>query len=319
MARISVVIPTVGRDVLRRALRHLEAQEGLAAGDMEVVVVEDPGGAAEGSAAMAATGSGLEVRTVRAGRPGASAARNDGFRVAAAPLVLFIGDDILASPRLVAEHLAAHGRHPAAEVGVLGRVDWASELRPTVFMRWLERGVQFDFDTIRGEEAGWWRLYTANCSVKRSMLEAVGGFDEETFPFLYEDLDLGKRMSDERGFRLLYEPRAHGEHLHPVTPAEWARRAAAIAPMEHRFVRRHEGFEPYFLNLFRAAAEAPPARGVLARLAPIVGPRVPWIGPRVWASVDRRYTQQLAPAFLHAWPDSAGSVPSMTRKPSDSD
>jgi GT2 family glycosyltransferase len=301
VTRISVVIPTLGREMLPRALGRLEAQEGVSSGDFEVVVIEDPGAAEEGAAARALESRALDARTLRADRPGASAARNAGWRAARAPLVLFTGDDILASPRFLAEHLAAHERHPEEEVGVLGRVDWADELRVTTFMRWLDRGIQFDFDTIRDEDAGWWRLYTANCSLKRSLIEAVGGFDEETFPFLYEDLDLGKRMSDAHGFRLLYAPDAHGGHVHPMTPGEWRRRAAAIAPMELRFTRKHPGFEPYFLNLFSAAAAAPPARGLLARLAPVVPPGAPVIGERVWASVDRRYRQELAPAFLDAW------------------
>jgi hypothetical protein len=66
-------------------------------------------------------------------------------------------------------------------------------------------------------------------------------------------------------------------------------------------VAKHPDFEPYFLKLFTAAAESPPARGLLARLAPLVPPGAPVLGPRVWASVDRAYRQALAPAFLDAW------------------
>ena len=294
------MIPTLGREVLPRALARLESQEGVTSGDFEVLVVEDAT-VPEGVAARALEGRKLNGRALRATRAGASPARNVGWREARAPLVLFTGDDILASPRLVAEHVNAHDRHPEEETGILGRVDWARELRVTTFMRWLERGIQFDYDTIRGEDAGWWRLYTANCSLKRALLEKADGFDEERLPFLYEDLDLGKRMSDEHDFRLLYAPGAHGEHLHPVTVEEWKRRAAAIALMELRFTRKHPDLDPYFLKLFTEAAEAPRARGFLARFAPVVPRDAPVIGERVWGSVDRRYRQALAPAFLEAW------------------
>ena len=46
------------------------------------------------------------------------------------------------------EHLSWHARYPQREVGVLGLVRWADELRVTPFMRWLERGVHFDFEWL---------------------------------------------------------------------------------------------------------------------------------------------------------------------------
>jgi glycosyltransferase involved in cell wall biosynthesis len=297
--RLSVVIPTIGRPHLRRTLDRLDRQEGLDA-DFEAIVVQDPG-ADVPVAAEIVEGRGFEAQLLRAELRGASAARNTGWRAARAPLVLFVDDDILPGPNCLAAHLAAHRARPQSWAGVLGRVRWAPELRVTPFMRWLERGIQFDFDTIQGEEAGWWRLFTANCSIKRTMLEAVRGFDEEWLPYLYEDLDLGKRMCEEHGFRLFYEPRAVGDHLHATTLEEWHGHVALVASSEWRFVQKHPELEPWFLKLFRAAADEPRARGLLARLAPLVPPGAPWIGPRVWASVDRRYRQALAPSFLEAW------------------
>ena len=74
-------------------------------------------------------------------------------------------------------------------------------------------------------------FYTANVSVKRSMLELVHGFDEERFPFGYEDTDIGYRMS-RHGFRLLYNPAARAQHLHAPTLEEWSRRVVRIARAE---------------------------------------------------------------------------------------
>src|SRR5581483_5039527 len=105
--------------------------------------------------------------------------------------------------------------HPEPEYGMLGYVRWARELKVTPFMRWLEHGTQFDYHSIRGE-AGWGSFYTANVSLKRQMLERVDGFDEERFPFLYEDTDRGYRLY-EHGFHLLLRRRAGAEHLHATT------------------------------------------------------------------------------------------------------
>jgi hypothetical protein len=219
---------------------------------------------------------------------------------------LFLDDDVLALPGLVAAHLAAHDREPAADVGVLGHVRWARRPRPTAFMRWLDDGIQFDFRGLApGADAGWWRFYTANASVKRTMLERVGGFDEERFPFGYEDLDLAARMAD-HGFRLRYEPDALAEHVHPQTIEDWRERVSRIAASERRFCERHPQARPYFRELFTEAVNAPPARGHGARLAGVIPRGVPWLGPRVWASFDMWHRQQLAGPFLAAW-EAAGA------------
>lgn len=302
--RLSVVIPTYRRPrELGRTLEALERQRP-GTGPFEVVVVDDPreDDPAAVAAAVDAGRRPYPVRQLSRERPGVSAARNAGWRAARGPLVLFLGDDVLAAPDLVAEHLAWHDRHPDEPVGVLGSVRWARELPVTPFMRWLERGVQFDYGSIAGTEAGWGHFYTANVSLPRAALERVGGFDEERFPFGYEDLDLGHRLF-ETGFRLLHNAAAAAEHLHAPTVEEWRARMTTVARAEREWVRLHPELEPYFHDRLAAAAASPPARGRGARLARWVGPGVPVLGPRVWASADLRFRQALAPSFLAAWED----------------
>jgi GT2 family glycosyltransferase len=232
-----------------------------------------------------------------------SAARNVGWRAARARMVMFLGDDILADRDLLQEHLRWHKRHPDERVGVLGHVRWARELELTAFMRWLEHGTQFDYHTIQGSEAGWGHFYTSNISVKRPLLERAGGFDEEHFPFLYEDLDLGYRLSG-LGLRLLYNRRARAAHLHQTDLEEWRGRMAATAPAERRWVRLHPHLRPYFYERFSAAAARPTARGRTGRyLLRWVPTWMPWLGRRVWGNATIYYRQQLAPAFLQAWQD----------------
>lgn len=293
-------MPTLERPaLLRRVLDRLDGQTAGAA-SFEVLVAADAHEAAPAELDPILEGRRYAARRLSAPRAGASAARNAGWRAASAPLVLFLDDDVLPEPGLVEEHLAWHARHPEEEVGVLGHVRWADELRVTPFMRWLEHGIQFDYPAIRGAEAGWGRFYTANASVKRSLLERVGGFEEVRLPFGYEDLDLALRMR-EHGFRLLYARAAVAEHVHPMDLDFWKRRVARIAVSEREFVRLHPDFRPYFHELFSAAAAAPRARGYGERLARWVPRELPVIGPRVWASADATYRQALAPPFLAAW------------------
>lgn len=300
---LSVVIPTLGRgEKLDRALEHLAAQEGEF--DFEVIVVLDA--AAEQADAGRAPKRG-DVRLERAPRPGASAARNHGWRSAKAPLILFIDDDVLAAPGLVGQHLEWHRKHPDDTVGVLGHLRWADGIKVTPFMRWLENGIQFDYPRIEGTEAGWGRFYTANASVKKSILEKVAGFDEAGFPFGYEDLDLALRMH-RHGFQLLYNREAEAEHLHEMSLDFWKERIKRIARAERTFVERHPEQRPYFHDLLQAHILERPPRGWTARLAPVVLPSVPLLGPRVWASVDAVVRHELAPHFMKAWDEAPGTV-----------
>ena len=301
MSEIAVVMPTLGRPALvARVLDRLDRQT-VPPEALQLVLVADAQERGLAALDRVAAGRPYEVLRLQAARPGASAARNAGWRAASAPLVLFLDDDVLPEPQLVGEHLAWHRREPAEAVGVLGRVRWADELEVTPFMRWLEHGIQFDYEAIDGVQAGWGRFYTANASVKRQLLERLGGFDEVELPFGYEDLDLALRAHHACGFRLLYNRAAAAEHLHEMDMALWLRRVARIARAERRFMELHPGFEPYFFNLFSRAAAAPPAKRSVARLAGVVPRSAPVIGRLVWGSANGVYLQTLAPAFLDAW------------------
>ena len=310
------MIPTLGRRAsLLRVLACLDEQRSPSS--FEVVVVEDAAEAEDSS--PPAEGRGYDLRVLRASRPGASAARNAGVAAARSALILFLDDDVLPSPELVREHIAWHGDRPEPEIGVLGHVTWAAELKVTTFMHWLDHGIQFDYRSIAGGEAGWGRFYTANVSVKRSMIEAVGGFDEVRLPFGYEDLDLAYRMAN-RGFRLLYNPAAAAEHLHEMDLDFWKRRVRRIARAEHRFCRLHPEIPPHFEPMFRGAAGSPRASGRGAALIRILPRSFPVAGERAWRSADTAFKQALAPDFLDAWdeaerePEAAGAQPDLSER-----
>jgi len=296
---LAVVIPTLGRPTTLRRVLDLLARHRAEAGALEVVVAAD---AREGDLEPlreALAGRPWPAQLVQGASDGASAARNAGWRAAVSDLVLFLGDDILPRPGLLSGHLARHTANAGHEVGVLGHIRWAPELGRSAFMVWLDHGMQFDYPSIEGDDAGWGRFNTANASVKRPLLEQAGGFDE-ALPFLYEDLDLARRL-DQRGFRLLYERGAVGDHLHRPTLEGWRRRMELVAPAERRFVAKHPEVAPYFHELFSHAAAAPAARGRTAPLIRWVPRSFPLLGELAWSSADALYRQQLAPAFLHAW------------------
>lgn len=312
---LSVVIPTIGmHDVLGRVLDRFERQSAQS-GSFEVIVVADAAEPDPAAVERVIADRPYPVRMLTGSRPGASANRNAGWRQARAPLILFNDNDTLPVPDLVVQHLDWHSRYRDEEAAVLGHVRWAPELRVTPFMRWLDQGVQFDYPNIEGIDAGWGRFYTANVSVKRSFVERLDGFDEERLPYRYEDLDFAYRAS-KFGLRVLYNRRAVVDHLRPMTLEYYRGQIRRTAAAEWRFTRLHPEIQPYFHRMFSHAASLPRASGRGIRLARWVPRWVPWLGPRVWTSVDISYKQALAPDFLEAWEQAAADDEPVQAEPS---
>jgi GT2 family glycosyltransferase len=229
---LTVVIPTHKRpDLLEILLRSL-AKQTLDAEAYEVVVVDD-GSRDSTSSVLSAAQSflpNLTWKVLDRGR-GPAAARNAGVAMAKGALILFVDDDIEATPDLLATHLHIQNEARDASLGVLGRVDWHPSLEITTFMKWLDSsGLQFAYDT-------WLRpgpvdppvgaFYTANVSVPRRLLEDVGGFNER-FPFAaYEDMELAWRMW-KRGFRMDYHPEAQAYHTRPIDLTTFRARMAKV-------------------------------------------------------------------------------------------
>jgi len=308
MSRLSVVISTLGMyESLERVLAGYERQEADRDA-FEVIVAVDRADPEPETVDRLLEGRPFPTSRVTGRIPGLSANRNVGWRAAATPLVLFTDNDTIPAPNLVSEHLAWHRDNPGEEVAVLGHVRWAPELRSTTFMRWLDRGIQFDYLNIEGVEAGWGRFYGANVSVKRALLQRVGDFEEERLPYGYEDLEWARRASDE-GLRVLYDRDAVVDHLRPMTLEFWQRRARRVAVSELQFVRMHPDVPPYFHRLFSRAAAQPRARGRGRYVAAAVPRWVPWLGPKAWTSVDLYFKQQIAPHFLAAWSEAAAAGP----------
>lgn len=297
---LSVVIPTLRNyELLARVVDGFARQHDRTP-SFEVLVVVDPEDPDPGAADRAIGRRTFPVRRLTGAQPGASGNRNTGWRAACGPIVLFTDDDTVPAPDLVAEHISWHQRFAAPETAVLGHIRWAPGLKVTPFMKWLDRGVQFDFGAISGIEATWAHLYSSNSSLKRSFLKTLGGYDEDRFPYGYEDLDLGIR-GRERGLRVVYNRRAEVEHWRAMTVELWQARAPRLAFSEWRFCRRHPEFTPWFWRMFSEAVSRPPQRGRAARAAQFVPRQLPWLGPLVWNLADLYWRQQIAPAFLAAW------------------
>ena len=290
---LSVVIPTRRRpSTLRRTLDALAAQTEQG---FEVIVVAD--------GADQAVPDVPGARVIMQEHAGPGVARNRGVAASERPLVLFIGDDMIPRPELVAAHLARHRAAPADEIAVLGRVVWHPSVPRNRLHRWLDwSSALFEYRLLEeqsDDDAGWTRFYSSNVSMKRALFVAAGGFDSD-FAFDYEDLDFGYRASL-HGLRLLYERRAVAEHLHPYDWAAVERRYVSRAGAERLMMAKHDWFEPWFHGQMERALGEPPASRIWTLAVDAVPPRPRRVRLAVERRADRHYRQRLAPLFMAAW------------------
>jgi len=202
---LSVVIPTRDRpEMLERCLTALRAD--LEPGD-EIIVADS---ASRDATAVAEVAGRADARVVRCDRPGASLARNAGWREARHETVAFVDDDVRVLPGWSAG--LRRGFDDLEVVFVTGRVvvpdDQQAAERPVAVTsrtepETLHPGLMGDLGA------------SANLAVRRSALDAVGGFDETLGPGSWaasaEDLDLFDRLFRE-GHVGRFEPSAVAEH-----------------------------------------------------------------------------------------------------------
>jgi hypothetical protein len=199
-----LVVPTVGRESLARLLGALAAAAGPAPG--RVLLVDDR---RDRSTPLLRSGPppalADRLRVVAGRAAGPAAARNLGWRLATAPWVAFLDDDVEPGPAWLAELEADLAGLPPDVAGSQGRlrVPLPAGRRPTDW----ERNVH------ALETAAW---VTADMAYRRSVLAEVLGFDER-FPRAYrEDADLALRVV-RAGRRI---ERGRRRATHPVRPAD---------------------------------------------------------------------------------------------------
>ena len=233
---VSVVIPTYNRLArLQRVLTALSEQTGADV-SFEVVVVSD--GSDDGTDEyLSAVTTSFDLVSVTQANAGPAAARNRGVDVARGSILLFVDDDVLASPGLVAEHVRTHDSHPGDTV-VIGPMLTPADLRLSIWIEWEQAMLYKQYAALaRGEYAPTYRqFYTGNASVRRSSIVASGGFDVRYRRA--EDVELAYRLG-QAGARFVFNDRAIGYHYAERSFGTWLQNAAEYGANEVLFAAEH--------------------------------------------------------------------------------
>jgi GT2 family glycosyltransferase len=205
---VSVVVPTYNRaSRLERVLAALASQT-YPRSCYEIVVVSD--GSTDGTDELLRQRPPTELVAAIQANGGPAAARNRGVELAAGELLLFIDDDVIATPTLIERHVQTHLEGGDEQV-VIGPMATPPDVELSPWVQWeqtmLYRQYHAMVDGIYSPTPR--QFYTGNASVPRDAVVAAGGFD--TRFRRAEDIELAYRLED-AGLRFTFNPDAVGHH-----------------------------------------------------------------------------------------------------------
>jgi GT2 family glycosyltransferase len=268
-ATLAIIIPTHDRRAsLERTLRAFAAQS-YPRDAIEIIVVAD--GCSDGTAEIVRERWPVPVRVIQQTRQGAAVARNRGAAVATADLLVFLDDDVEVWPGFLDAHVQGHADQDPARV-VIGYLPPDLQGRRDFFAVMLRAWWEAMFDPLRdpGHRFSYSDLLSGNFSIRRSLFDQLGGFDETLR--CHEDYELGFRLIA-AGARFAFAEAAAGWH-HEYTDLRRAlqrkrdegRADVALARRHPELTPslplcRHRGQETRRGRLLRDLALARPAAG----------------------------------------------------------
>ncbi|MDW8072513.1 MAG: hypothetical protein RMK79_13720, partial [Anaerolineae bacterium] len=226
--------------------------------------------------------------------------------------VVFLDDDVIATPELLDRHQATQFQYDKALVvgRLVTRLPAQSDLFARVYLS-SESGDLAQYIDDQGRLPGTFCL-TGNLSARKTTLELLGLFTEDLLGFgsgwsRWEDVELGWR-ADKAGIPIIYDSKAVGYHLDCaiVSLDAWCRRMVAISLTAPWLFARHPDLQPH-LPMFRDKtpidlAADPPALVVRKLLRMVASSR-----PAVWGmeqlvhQFERHFPQPWLLRPLYRW------------------
>ena len=265
---ISVVICTRDRpDTIGSALDSVIAQDYP---DFEILVIDQSRGDETERIVDEARARFPRLRAVRLTTPGLSRAYNAGVREAAADLLAFTDDDVVAPADWLRSIAQAFESHP--RVGLLyGQVLVAPELAARENTEGVTPALTIPRRRILDREHGF-RVFGmgANFAARRSLFERVGGLDEvlggggplqsaQDFDFVYRVFKAGESTLLEPDV-IVYH---HGFRSHDEWPATVRSYGVGVGGFCFKHVRLGDAYAAWMLCKFLAEATARLAKRLL--------------------------------------------------------
>jgi len=200
---ISVVIPTRNRRLLLRSCLESLARQTISSDEFEVIVVVD--GSTDGTEEMLSELiTRFSLTVVTQDHAGSSASRNAGAARARGHVLIFIDDDVVASPRLVAAHLSTH-RATQGRIAGVGAIERRLLPGADRFARLRAEAARGHNERLARRRLTYLDCYGGNFSVSNSTFAELGGFAVD-LP-VENDFELAYRL-DAAGTEFVFVPNA---------------------------------------------------------------------------------------------------------------
>lgn len=253
MIEVSVIIPTFNRAARLRTVLDALGRQTMPSSTFEVIVVVD--GSTDGTQEMlAATRTPYRLTVITQENSGQNVGRNRGMEAARGRYVVFIDDDIIASPPLLAEHLRTQREHG----GVVGLGAIETKIPPDA--DWFAREFAESWNgqyasLVAGERQATWKVcYGGNMSVPRDVFVAIGGFAADMRRG--HDVELGYRLAV-RGLRFCFIASAIGTQDERKGASELVRDFEKYGVAAVAIYRRHPATLQDVIQPFHARGAGP--------------------------------------------------------------
>jgi GT2 family glycosyltransferase len=226
--KITVQMCTYNRRALLGRVLDALFKQDLDPAEYEVVLVDD--GSTDGSyeSVIEKVAPPCAFHVVRQRNAGLARGRNAGMARARGTIIMFMDDDVLATPGLLAAHLRFHDAHPRAicRGGVINVASF-DRLPPARYSWRNYSGAYF---------------WTTNVSAPLELVREAGAFDERFSEYGWEDLELGFRLRA-MGVPSVLARDALVYHYKPPAPPQafdgMIRQARAQARTARLFAEKH--------------------------------------------------------------------------------
>lgn len=222
---LSVIIPTHRRNEKLRTLVEGIASTASDRDAIEVVIVVDGEDPAPLEVAHHLPDD-IAFQGLTKPHAGPAAARNYAIERANGRWIVFYDDDTRVDAHTLPGHLARIRRDPDSPSAHLGRVDWPTELLDSPFRQMLAgTSMLFFWDRMADEQTyGFRHFWTSNLSVRRDLVQEVGGFNEGFPSAMHEDIELGYRLQEAYGMQVHVDRSIFCLHDHALDPRDYLRR-----------------------------------------------------------------------------------------------